>query len=131
VSELDGVILYDVDDLQSVVSANVAYRLEQADKAKSIIDGEVRSFAAVLRTDGVSDVIALLCSELNRIGDEECRRTLGKLEGLSEEQKREVGMLAHRIVNKILHPPIKSLKESARGGAGAQAEQSARKLFGL
>jgi glutamyl-tRNA reductase len=136
VADLGGVILYNIDDLQEVVSSNVAYRLEQAGRARALIDDEVEKYAAVLRTGEVSHTISELCSELSLIAEDECRRTLGRLGemtdgGLTDEQRQEVSLLAKRIVGKILHSPITALKEEARGGNGAEMDRWVRRLFGM
>ncbi len=129
VADLDGVILYNIDDLQHVVETNVAYRLEQADQAEVLISEEVGKFAAQLRADEVAETISRLCSELTRVGEDECARALGRLGDLTDEQRREVGLMVHRIVRKLLHSPIEVLKEEARCGNGAEMEQSVRRLF--
>ncbi len=130
-ADLDGVILYNIDDLQEVVAANVAYRLEQADRARGFIEEEVRKYAAVLKAGEVSETIARLCAELERIGEDECRRSLGRLGDLTDEQRLEIARLAHRIVAKMLHSPITALKEEARRGKAAEMETWVRRLFGI
>ncbi len=130
-AHLDGVILYDVDGLQEVVAANLAYRLEQAEQARSLIAEEVRKFAAELRADGVSGAIAGLCRVLERIGENEFGRTVGRLGDLTDEQRREVGLMARRIVGKVLHSAARALREEARAGNGAQMKESIRRIFGV
>jgi glutamyl-tRNA reductase len=131
VGKMDGAILYDIDDLQRVVSANVAYRLEQAEMASAIIETSVGDFTESLHIDSVAETISDLCAELERISADECDRALGRLADLSEDQRGEVSQMAHRIVNKILHTPIAALKDTARTGDGHLMQRSARKLFGL
>ena len=114
----------------------MAYRLEQAGRAGSLIAEEVRKFTASLRADEVADTISKLCSELDLIGEDECRRALGRLGdmtdgGLTDEQRQEVSRLAKRIIGKILHSPITALKEEARGGNGAEMNRLVRRLFGM
>jgi len=132
--DLDGVILYDIDDLQAVVAQNTAYRLEEADRAKTLVAEEVRKFAALARADDMSDSIVRLRAELKQIGESECRRTLARLGELSDEDRREleqeVTQMAERIVAKMLHSPIKALKEEARAGNAAEMEALLRRLFG-
>jgi glutamyl-tRNA reductase len=129
VAELDGVILYDIDDLQHVVAAGREYRLEQADAAGALIAEETGKLAAQLRADEVAGTISSLCSELARVGESECARTLRRLGELTEEQREEVGRMAHRIVRKMLHSPIEVLKDEARRGNGAEMERSVKRLF--
>ena len=50
---------------------------------------------------------------------------------LTDQQREEVSRMAERIVGKVLHSPIKALKEEARSGKGTEADRSARRLFGL
>jgi glutamyl-tRNA reductase len=130
-SDLDGVILYDIDDLQGVVAENIAYRLEEADRAKAMIAEEVRKFSAVMDVDDVAGTITKLCRELDLIGESESRRALGRMGELTEAQQRELDMMVRRIVRKILHSPIRALKESARDGAGEEMRSAVRWLFGL
>ena len=128
---LDGVILYNIDDLQQVVARSTAYRLEEAEKAKSLISGEVLKFAALRRADEVTETSRELCEALKLIGENECRRALGRLDGLTDRERREVALMAHRIVGKILHSPLNALNEEARGRNGAEISRSVRRLFGI
>jgi glutamyl-tRNA reductase len=131
VSGLDGVIIYDIDDLQSVVTENIAYRLEEADRAKAMIAEEVRKFSAVMDVDDVAETITRLSKELDLISESESRRALGRMGALTEAQQRELDMMARRIARKILHSPIRALKESARNGRGEEMRKAVRWLFGL
>ncbi|MHC5057382.1 MAG: glutamyl-tRNA reductase [Planctomycetota bacterium] len=130
-SGLDGVILYDIDDLQGVVAENIAYRLEEADRAKAMVAEEVRKFSAVMDADDVAGTITRLCRELDLIGESESRRAHGRMGDLTEAQRRELDMMARRIVRKVLHSPIRALKESASDGAGDEMRRAVRWLFGL
>ena len=80
------------------------------------------------------DVAALLAQIRDRfhgIGDEELRRTLGKLNGLSEPQRLELQELTRRIVNKVLHPPSEWLREASSDPESLKFIHFIRKLFGL
>src|SRR4030081_3257816 len=49
-NKLDGIFVYDIDDLQQAVSSHVADRKKEADKAEAIVNGEVAKFHARLQT---------------------------------------------------------------------------------
>jgi glutamyl-tRNA reductase len=68
---------------------------------------------------------------MHAIGEEELKRTLGKLNGLSENQRQEVQELTRRIVNKVLHPPSEMLRSSGFDTTSRSLSELVRKLFGL
>jgi glutamyl-tRNA reductase len=81
-----------------------------------------------------ADLTALLTQlreRMHAIGDEELKRTLGKLNGLSETQKQEVQELSRRIVNKVLHPPTEALRSAGIDTTSRTLSELIRKLFGL
>ena len=96
-----------------------------------MIAEEVRKFSAVTDADDVAGTITRLCKELDLIGEGESRRALGRMGELTEAQRGELEMMARRIVRKVLHSPIRALKESARDGAGEEMRKAVRWLFGL
>jgi glutamyl-tRNA reductase len=65
------------------------------------------------------------------MGEEEVRRTLGKLNGLSAPQRQEVEELARRIINKVLHPPSEALRKEGVQGSDFTFIELVRKLFGI
>ena len=80
------------------------------------------------------DVTLLLTQvreRLHSIGDEELRRTLAKLNGLTDAQKQEVQELPRRIVNKILHPPSEALRSAGADSTSRTIMELVRKLFGI
>ncbi|MGA3211780.1 MAG: glutamyl-tRNA reductase [Terriglobales bacterium] len=114
VNELDGMFVYDIDDLQSVVSSNVADRAGEARRAETLIEEEVERFLARLQTAGVVPTIVSLQEHLEMIRQAELDRVRGRLGTLSPEQEMAVEALSHGIVNKIMHTPIVTLKSAAR-----------------
>ena len=129
--QLEGVFLYDLDDLKSVSQANLRERKKQAASAEAIVEGEVREFLAWQKS---LDVVPLLV-ELRRRGEEIRRAELEKarkrLGSLTPEQEEAIEAATTAIVNKVLHPPTAHLKEIARNGFGPETMALVRKLLGL
>lgn len=113
INDLDNVYLYDVDDLQGVVDANISERRKEAEKAEDIISEEIDAFEKwVSSLDSVPTVIALR-SRAEAIKKEEVERLIGRFPELGEKERKAIEYMASAIVNKLIHPPTVALKEDA------------------
>lgn len=131
INKLDGIFLYDIDDLQQVVKSHVADRRREAERAEQIIEVEVDRFEARLRSLDVVPTIVSLQEHLDNIRTAEIERYRGRLGELTSEQEAVVESLTRGIVNKILHTPITALKSAAREPEGATVVGVIRQLFNL
>ncbi len=131
-NKLDGVFVYDIDDLQQVVTSHVADRRVEADRAEAIVQLEVDKFEARLQTLDVVPTIVSLQEHLETVRQAEIDRVRGRLGTLSPEQELAVEALTRGIVNKIMHTPITALKTAARESSEATTViDLVRRLFGL
>jgi glutamyl-tRNA reductase len=130
-NKLDGIFVYDIDDLQDAVSSHVEDRKKEADRAESIIEVEVERFQVRLQTLHVVPTIVSVQDQFETIRQAELDRVRGRLGKLSPEQEAAVEALSHGIVNKILHTPIRSLKSAAAGPEITTLIDSFRKIFDL
>lgn len=130
-NKLDGIFVYDIDDLQDAVSSHVEGRKKEAERAESIIEVEVERFQARLQTLHVVPTIVSLQDQFETIRQAELDRARGRLGKLSPEQEAAVEALSRGIVNKILHTPIRSLKSAAAGPEITNLIDSFRKIFDL
>ena len=132
VGEIDGVYLYNVDDLQEVVAATLASRSGAIDAARGIVAKSVDEFLAWHRTREMGPVIDQLYQRSHELAKEEVTRVLGKLPNVSADERQHLEDLARRIVNKLLHDPIKTLREADTAHApAAQYLHAMQKLFQL
>lgn len=129
--ELDNVYLYNIDDLQGVVDANLKVREREARKAEALIDQEVETFLSWGETLDIVPTIVALREQADQIQQRELDRAWGKLGSLDERQRAAIEALAHGIVNKLLHAPLVTLKEEASGGDKGTLIELARRLFRL
>lgn len=130
-NKLDGIFVYDIDDLQDAVSSHVEGRKKEAERAESIIEVEVERFQVRLQTLHVVPTIVSLQDQFETIRQAELDRARGRLGKLSLEQEAAIEALSRGIVNKILHTPIRSLKSAAAGPEIATLIDSFRKIFDL
>ncbi len=131
-NKLDGIFVYDIDDLQQVVSSHVADRRTEADRAEAIVQLEVEKFQGRLQALDVVPTIVSLHEHLETVRQAEIDRVRGRLGALSPEQELAVEALTRGIINKIMHTPITTLKSAAREPAEATTViDLVRRLFGL
>ena len=125
-NKLEGIFVYDIDDLQAVAAAHMAERSREASDAETLIAGEVERFHQHQRTANVAPAIVALQRQAEEIRQLELRRVQARLGSLSAEQIAAVEMLTRGLVNKLLHPPMQALKQAAREGDSAGWKRCAR-----
>jgi glutamyl-tRNA reductase len=130
VATLDDCYLYDIDDLQAVVSESLSGRWREAARAESITSQEAGRFRDWYASREVVPAIASLRERAETIRSGELAKAESRLEGLSESERRTVESVTTQIVNKLLHVPIVRMKEAA-AAEGAGYVEVARHLFGL
>ena len=131
VNEVDGCYLYDIDDLERVVTATVAGRAAEAARAEDIAAREATEFRAWQLALDVAPAIASLHEAAERIRRDELARAERRLGPLSAEQRRAVEALTSQIVAKLLHAPTIRLKEAAVAAEGPGYAAAVRRLFDL
>jgi glutamyl-tRNA reductase len=130
-NKVDGIFVYDIDDLQQAVASHVADRRKEAELAEQIISNEVERFHARLQTLDVVPTIVSLQDHLETIRQAEIDRVRGRLGPLSPEQELAIETLTRGIVNKIMHTPISTLKTAAREAEATTVVDLVRRLFNL
>jgi len=131
VEALGDVYRYDIDDLKSVVDANIRERLREAQRAEALVEREVGKFRARLGDVEVIPTIVSLRERLEDIRAGELRRALARLPDASPETRAALEAMSTAIVNKILHAPITKLRESSRAGSHRSWLEVVNELFGL
>jgi len=114
--KLEGIFVYDIDDLQAVAAAHMEERSREASDAETLIAGEVERFHQKQRAVNVAPAIVALQRQAEEIRQAELKRVQARLGGLSAEQISAVEALTRGLVNKFLHPPMQALKQAAREG---------------
>ena len=121
-NRLEGIFLYDIDDLQAVASAHLEERSREAEDAEALIAAEVERFHRKLRAVDVAPAIVGLQQRAEELRLAELKRMQVRLGGLTAEQLAAVEALSRGLMNKFLHPPMQALKAAAREGDLARIE---------
>jgi len=130
-NKLDGIFVYDIDDLQQAVSTHVADRRREAERAEEIVNLEVTRFQQRLQSLDVVPTIVSLQDHLETIRQAEIDRVRGRLGPLTAEQEHALETLTRGIVNKIMHTPVSTLKTAASEPEATTVIDVVRRLFNL
>lgn len=115
VNEMDTVYLYNMDDLQQVVAANLEGRMQEADKAESIIAEEIIQFYKWVATLEVTPTIVALRSRFEELRRVEIERTLTNWKDAPPDAEKRLEALTTAFMNKLLHHPTSVLKKAGQG----------------
>jgi len=131
VNQLENVYLYDIDDMRSVVDANIHEREREAELALEIISSEVGKFSEWVESLDAVPTIVKLRNHAEDIRKEELRKTFRKLSHLSEEDRNILDQMTSSMINKIIHKPTVSLKQKTKSSEGQTYLKAIRELFHL
>lgn len=129
INSLDNVYLYDVDDLQGVVAANIQERNREAEKAEKIIEEEIEAFQRWVSSIDAIPAIVALREKAEAIKKDELERLIKRFPDLEEKEQKAIEHMASAIVNKLIHPPTIALKEDSEDKDMLIA--AIKKLYGL
>jgi len=130
-NKMDGIFVYDIDDLQQAATSHLSDRKQEAARAEDIINLEVDRFHERLQTLTVTPTIVSLQDQLETIRQAEIDRVRGRLGQLSPEQELAIDALTRGIVNKIMHTPVATLKSAAKESEATAVVDVVRRIFNL
>jgi glutamyl-tRNA reductase len=128
--ELEGVSLYDIDDLQAVVERNLNTRVEETPQALEIVEQEIHRFARWLGQRDALPTVSALREHGNALVEQVLAENSGRWETASPRDLARVEAIARAVMSRLLHEPtirLRSLGED-RGHASLEV---VRELFGL
>lgn len=130
VGKIPNVFLFDIDDLESVISSNIREREREAERAELIVESEIMQFQQTLRVLDIGPTIGALRNKLQDVARSELIRQRSRLGPLTAEQEAAVEALLVSTVNKISHPLLSHMRRSY-DASDAEAIQAWRDIFGL
>ena len=131
VGEELGVYLYSLDDLDTACARNRKSRAAELPGAERIVVEEAGAFLTRISHRASAPVITGLREGLERPKASELERLYQRLPHLGEDDRREIEQFADRLVNKMLHPPLESLRDASQNGTPHGLLDALRRLFKL
>lgn len=128
---LNSVYLFDVDDLEKVVEANLAARRAEAVKAEDIVRREAVDLVRWYQQAEVVPTIVQLREKLGSLRDAELEKLRRQHPNLPPEAYEAAERLAHSLINKVLHEPTISLRGAPENDPNGLLVAAVRSLFQL
>jgi glutamyl-tRNA reductase len=129
-ADLEGVTLYDIDDLQAVVARNLNSRVEETPRAEEIVEEEIHRFARWLGQLDTLPTVSALREHGNTIVEQVLAENAGRWESASARDIARVEAVARAVMSRLLHEPTIRLR-SLGGDRGHASLELVRELFGL
>jgi glutamyl-tRNA reductase len=122
INRLEGIFLYDIDDLQSVAVSNLSDRRDEARRAEAILEQELTRYQRRMEALDVVPALVDLQAAAEEMRQSELRRNQARLRSLTPAQQAVVDVITRGLMNKFLHKPLQMLKAAAREGDAAVIE---------
>jgi len=129
--EVEGVRLFDVDDLRAGLDGAMASRLEEVPKVEAIVEDEVEDFARHHRELEVEPLLSELRRQAESIRARELERALSDLGDVDPAVAERMEHLSRTLVKRLLHDPTVRARERAGAGSANEVADAVRDLFGI
>ena len=130
-NKLDGAFCYDIDDLQSLVSHNQEERKKQSIKAEEIIENELTELELWFKSLSAVPTIKSLRKSFHAIAKDEMEKGFQRIKVMPDSERKEVELMVHRLVHKLLHDPSSNLKKIAHAEDAHLYLELVTKIFDL
>jgi len=130
INKIDNAYLYDIDDLQNIVDDNMDERKKEAIKGERLVEEAVIKFQRWLASLEVVPTIVAIREKIEKITESETEKTLNSLH-LGEEEQEAIKRMAKAITSKIMHDPIRFLKNTGNHRDDAFYLNAAREIFNI
>lgn len=127
----DNVFLYDIDDLEATCARNRKSRESELRKAEGIIAEETDNFMHGVYHRATGPIVKRLRQQWHEISQSELEILFKRLPDLADKDRKSIEKTIERIVNKLLHPPLETLKDEAREGTPHGLLDAIKHLFKL
>jgi len=131
INDVANVFLYDIDDLQEVVNANLRERMKEAERAETLVSEEVERMMARLKVVEITPTIVGLQEQLEQIRSAEIEKARRRYGPFTPQQEEALEAATRAIINKVAHGPISELRVQAGKPDGAHAVALIKKVFHL
>lgn len=113
VNEIEGVYLYNIDDLKSIVNSNIEQRKIEAQRAQLILEQEVEKFIRWLEIQKIAPLITSVRDYADDLREKQLKRLFKDMPYLTEREKQQIDLAMRSLINKILHRPTSYIKDKA------------------
>jgi len=131
INRISNCFLYDIDDLQEIVNGNIDERNKEAIKGERLVDEAVIKFRKWMDSLEMVPTIVAIRKKIDTIAQAEIKKTVGSMPHLSPQDHEAIQRMTRSIADKIMHDPIRFLKNMGNHRDDARYLNAARHLFNL
>lgn len=114
IESLGETFLYNVDDLERVVSETLSTRKREAEAAEALVVEETQGWERWADAIQVTPVVLALRTRVGAALAAELDRSLkGRLRHLGPEEREALAVMTEAVLNRVLHAPSTHLREAA------------------
>jgi glutamyl-tRNA reductase len=111
-SQLEDIYLYNIDDLQGIIEANLKNRSIAAKQAEALVEIQTAHYMRQLKVSHVGDIISQFRRQAEHHRDQSLQKAFADLQQ-GRDIHQVIQQLAHQLTNKILHQPTSNLRQLA------------------
>ncbi len=108
---IDGVNLFNIDDLSTIAEENLEDRRHAAADAEAVVEEEVTGFMAWWESLEALPLIKALREQAEGIREHELERALRMMPDLSAGEREVLDAMSRSLINRLLHEPTVALKQ--------------------
>jgi glutamyl-tRNA reductase len=116
VRDLDGVYLYDLDDLQQFARETANQRLCELPVVEQLAEDEAREFMVWANSQQVVPLVLDIRRQAEAVREDEVRRLTEALPELSRKADKAIHLMTKRLVRRLLEQPLERLRELSSDG---------------
>lgn len=124
-----GVYLYSIDDLKRICDGHRQKRESELPRAWNIIDMETHRFMKEIRLDSANETIRQLKQHADEVKNLELQRLMNRIPHVDQETRLAIEYSFQRLTNKLLHPPLESLRHESHEESHPGLIEALRRLF--
>lgn len=121
VASLDGVYLYGVDDLQTVIEENLAQRRQAAVEAEFMVNQLVTQLVTQQKINDAAGIIHDYRQQGQDYAEHELAHALARIQS-NQDVETVLREFSHRLTQKLLHPASLLLRQAAQEEEPTQIE---------
>lgn len=129
--DIEGVFLYNIDDLEGIVEANLEERKQNAEQIEGFIQNQQEAFLEWMQTLGVVPIISALRQKALKIQAETMESIERKMPNLTERERKVISKHTKSIINQLLRDPIQRVKEIAVEPRAEKKLETFVSIFGI
>jgi glutamyl-tRNA reductase len=131
VAGLDGVTLFDVEDVRRFAEAQMETRRSEIPAVRSLLSEELERYRVSTAARSAAPLVAALRARAETIRRGELERQAARLDALGPEAREIAEAITKRTISKLLHEPTVRLKSASGTPRGERMAEALRNLFDL